>query len=85
MGWAKHAYIEALHYEATLMSDSWLKLSTADKVWLLKRQADTVKYHLERLQDTRDTEQVSVSKELEACSAARSWNVLKLGADIQED
>ncbi len=66
------------------MSDSWTRLSLADKVDLLQQQADTVKYLLEKLRETRDTEQVSVSKELEACSAELSWNVLKLCVDVQD-
>ena len=67
------------------MSDSWLKLSTADKVWLLTHELDTIKALLEKLLDTCDTEQFRVSKELEAHSEELSQNLLRLCLDFQED
>ncbi len=66
------------------MSD-WWRLSTADKVELLKQQVDVVKYHLEKLRNASVTEQYRVSKELEVHSEELSRSLMRVCVDIQED
>ena len=72
------------------MDDSQRVFSTAqerdlaDKIWLMTRELETVRFLLAALRDAGDTERHRISKELETRNNELHSKILGLCVDIQE-